>query len=252
LAHQAHYRIDAGKLESTAPFNGNVDGDGEPRHGFLIVDDHALVRYGLSLAIRQRYPDAAIAEAGSLAQGLAKVRALPDLTAVLYDLHMEAEDELDGLATMLEAAGDVPVIVVSGAGGSGIVAGCIQAGARGFVSKGCDGVVLDQALPIVLGGGIYAPAPPPSLAGRPMPSLSATPIRQPARTGGGPVAELTDRQRQVLGLLLEGRSNKEIARELGVLEGTVKVHLRAIMQRLGARNRTQLALAAMKAGLEAP
>jgi DNA-binding NarL/FixJ family response regulator len=60
---------------------------------------------------------------------------------------------------------------------------------------------------------------------------------------------LTDRQREVLRLLLQGQSNKEIARSLGVLEGTVKVHLRTVMLRLGVRNRTQLALFAARAGL---
>ncbi len=60
---------------------------------------------------------------------------------------------------------------------------------------------------------------------------------------------LTERQREVLRLLLEGQSNKEIARALGVLEGTIKVHLRTVMQRLGVRNRTQLALATVKAGI---
>lgn len=248
MSHQAHYRIDVASLDSTTRPEGNGGG----RYSFLIVDDHALVRYGLSLAIRQRYADAVIVEAGSLAEGLDKLRSLSHVTAVLYDLHMEEEDELEGLSTMLEAAGDVPLIVVSGAGDNRTIANCIRAGARGFVSKGCEGVVLDQALPIVLGGGIYAPAPPPMVTASLTAKGSAPHARQAVQKVGGPVEALTDRQREVLALLLEGQSNKEIARALGVLEGTVKVHLRAIMMRLGARNRTQLALAAVKAGVLAP
>lgn len=215
---------------------------------FLIVDDHALVRYGLALALRQRYEHAAIVEAGSLAEALRKVRSEPDLTAILYDLQMGDSDEHTGLTDMLEAAGDVPLIVVSGATDGTVIASCICAGARGFVHKGCDGGVLDQALPIVLEGGIFVPAPPTPPDGRPIRiALAATPA--PARSESEAVNGLTERQREVLRLLLEGQSNKEIARALGVLEGTIKVHLRTVMQRLGVRNRTQLALAAVKAGI---
>jgi len=71
----------------------------------------------------------------------------------------------------------------------------------------------------------------------------------PVRNESDAVNGLTERQREVLRLLLEGQSNKEIARALGVLEGTIKVHLRTVMQRLGVRNRTQLALATVKAGI---
>jgi DNA-binding NarL/FixJ family response regulator len=214
---------------------------------FLIVDDHALVRYGLSLALRQRYEGAVIVEAGSLAEALRKARAESELTAILYDLQMGDSDEHSGLADMLEAAGDVPLIVVSGATDGNVIASCIRAGARGFVHKGCEGTALDQALPIVLEGGIFAPAPPAARNGRPV--RIAMTASAPARAESDAVNSLTDRQREVLRLLLEGQSNKEIARALGVLEGTVKVHLRTVMQRLGVRNRTQLALATVRAGI---
>jgi DNA-binding NarL/FixJ family response regulator len=216
---------------------------------FLIVDDHALVRYGLSLALRQRYGDVVIVEAGSLAEAMRKARSEPDLTAILYDLQMGDSDEHSGLTDMLEAAGDVPLIVVSGATDGNVIASCIRAGARGFVHKGCEGTVLDQALPIVLEGGIFAPAPPTQRDGRPV-RIALASAAAPLRSESEAVNGLTERQREVLRLLLEGQSNKEIARALGVLEGTIKVHLRTVMQRLGVRNRTQLALATMKAGIK--
>ncbi|PWC31192.1 response regulator transcription factor [Azospirillum sp. TSO35-2] len=236
--------------EPTTPDAASQDRDREPdgRSGrrFLIVDDHALVRHGLSLMIRQRFTDADVYEAGTLSDALDKVRALPGLTAVLFDLQLEDSDGLPGVEAMLEANGQVPLIVVSGTDDRGVIAGCIRAGARGFVSKGCEATALDQALPVVLGGGIYAPAPPSSARGG-QPIVIADPAA-PSVTAA-PVATLTERQQSVLRLLLEGRSNKEIARALGVLEGTIKVHLRSIMQRLGARNRTQLALVAVRAGM---
>ena len=104
---------------------------------FLIVDDHALVRYGLALALRQRYEDVAIVEAGSLAEATRKARSEPGLTAILYDLQMGDSDEHSGLSEMLEAAGEVPLIVVSGVTDGNVIASCIRAGARGFVHKGC-------------------------------------------------------------------------------------------------------------------
>jgi RNA polymerase sigma factor (sigma-70 family) len=71
---------------------------------------------------------------------------------------------------------------------------------------------------------------------------------EPERPTNHMLDRLTDRQRDVFQLLLAGHSNKEIARSLGVLEGTVKVHVRAIMQKLGVKNRTQVAVAAARAG----
>ncbi|HYF89221.1 response regulator transcription factor [Azospirillum sp.] len=214
---------------------------------FLIVDDQALVRFGLSLALQQHYAGASVAEAGTLSGALHQLKSEPDLTAILYDLNLDDSDGLDGLTAILEAAGDVPLIVVSGSGDGGTVASCIRAGARAFVHKGCEMKVLEQALPIVLSGGIFAPAVPAGHNHGPIRiPLSSTP---PLPKEFNPVDGLTDRQRQVLCLLLDGQSNKEIARALGVLEGTIKVHLRTVMQRLGVRNRTQLALAAVKAGV---
>jgi len=213
----------------------------------LIVDDHGLVRHGLSLAVQARYPNMTVHEAGSLGQATRLVRELSDLAAVLYDLQLSDADGMPGLSTMVEAAGSAPVIVVSGAVDARVVAEAIRAGARGVLPKGCGSEVLDQALPIVLSGGLYAPALP---AGAVRPCGPAVPqIASGSQPAPALFEELTERQRAVLRLLLDGQSNKEIARSLGVLEGTIKVHLRSIMLKLRVRNRTQLALAAARAGI---
>ncbi|WP_448205792.1 response regulator transcription factor [Azospirillum sp. sgz302134] len=213
----------------------------------LVVDDHALVRHGLALAIKLRFPAATVFEAGSLAEAMRRVQSVGNLSAVLYDLNLGDASGLPGVEAMLRVLDGVPLLVISGSLDGGVVAACIRAGARGFLPKGSEAEVLDHALPIVLGGGIYAPLPQPGPGMPPQPLEPATPA-----TGALPAAlieGLTDRQREVLRLLLEGQSNKEIARSLGVLEGTIKVHLRSVMQRLGVRNRTQLALLAVKAGM---
>ena len=214
-------------------------GDDAPR--ILVVDDHALMRHGLALAIKMRFAGATVAEAGSLAEATRLVQSGAPLSAVLYDLHLGDADGVPGVEAMLRVLDDVPLVVISGTLDTGLISACIRAGARGFLPKGSDAAMLDHALPIVLGGGIYAPLPHGAVASPP----ATPPTPAPAPTLQG----LTQRQREILALLLEGQSNKEIARELGILEGTIKVHLRSVMQRLGVRNRTQLALMAAKAGL---
>lgn len=210
----------------------------------LVADDHALMRHGLALAIKVRFPGASVIEAGSLAEAIAKARKAEDLSAVLFDLQMGDTDGLAGVEAMLRILDGVPLVVVSGTLDSAMVAACIRAGARGFLPKGCDVAVLDHALPVVMAGGIYAPLPQGAA-----PAQSPPPSTVGDESGARMMEELTERQREVLRLLLRGHSNKEIARSLGVLEGTVKVHLRSIMQRLRVRNRTQLALIASKSGL---
>ncbi|MBP2313754.1 response regulator transcription factor [Azospirillum soli] len=211
----------------------------------LVVDDHALVRHGLALAIRVRFPAATVFEAGSLAEAVRRVQSVGNLSAVLFDLQLGDSNGLPGVQTMLRILDGVPLLVISGSPDASLITACIQAGARGFLPKGAEAEVLDHALPIVLGGGIYAPLPRPGAG----PAQAAAPVAQTPPLVPGAMEGLTERQRDVLKLLLDGQSNKEIARSLGVLEGTVKVHLRSIMQRLGVRNRTQLALLAAKSGL---
>ena len=211
---------------------------GAPR--ILVADDHALMRRGLALVIRQRFSGASVIEAGSLAEAMRCAQAENDLSAVLFDLQMGDTDGLPGVEAMLRVLDGVPLVVISGTLDASLISACIHAGARGFLPKGSEAEVLDHALPIVLDGGIYAPMPRGAVA-----SASPPPAPPPPENLTPPPA----RQREILALLLDGRSNKEIARALGILEGTIKVHLRSVMQRLGVHNRTQLALLASRAGL---
>jgi len=239
---EMNHRFSIGPARAAATF-GQGDTAVAPR--FLVVDDHTLVRHGLVLILKTRYPAAALFEAGSLAEALRQVRSVSNLTAVFYDLHMSDTIGLPSVGVMLEALDGVPLVVISGSLDADVINGCIRAGARGFLPKGCGPEVLDHALPVVLGGGIYAPLPP---GGTTAPQ-SAPQAPPPSQAAAAAMEGLTPRQCEVLRLLLQGQSNKQIARSLGVLEGTVKVHLRTVMLRLGVRNRTQLALMAVRAGL---
>ncbi|WP_328702896.1 response regulator transcription factor [Arenibaculum pallidiluteum] len=207
-----------------------------------MVDDHVLVRRGLALSIEEAHPRVQVIEAASLAQAVDVARRRPDLAMALCDLRLPDADGIDAVTGLVAALGDVPVVVVSAQEDPVMMAACIRAGARGFLPKAGPAEVMTHALSLVLEGrgegrDRYVPMPAQALS-----------CRREASEGAALLDRLTDRQRDVFRLLLEGQSNKEIARSLGVLEGTVKVHVRAIMQKLGVSSRTQVAIAAARAG----
>jgi two-component system, NarL family, nitrate/nitrite response regulator NarL len=206
----------------------------------LIVDDHALVLHGFALSVLELFPDAEVLEANSLEGALAAVRRNPDLSLVLFDLHLDSDDGLTGVRRMIEALEGVPLIVISASDESADVIDSVRAGAKGYILKSGSSALLEHAISLVLSGETYVPLPRTVL-------VSAV-AAEPERPTNHMLDRLTDRQRDVFQLLLAGHSNKEIARSLGVLEGTVKVHVRAIMQKLGVKNRTQVAVAAARAG----
>jgi two-component system nitrate/nitrite response regulator NarL len=206
----------------------------------LIVDDHALVLHGFALSVLELFPDAEVLEANSLEGALAAVRRNPDLSLVLFDLHLDSDDGLTGVRRMIEALEGVPLIVISASDESADVIDSVRAGAKGYILKSGSSALLEHAISLVLSGETYVPLPRTVL-------VSAV-AAEPERPTNHMLDRLTERQRDVFQLLLAGHSNKEIARSLGVLEGTVKVHVRAIMQKLGVKNRTQVAVAAARAG----
>ena len=206
----------------------------------LIVDDHALVLHGFALSVLELFPDAEVLEANSLEGALAAVRRNPDLSLVLFDLHLDSDDGLTGVRRMIEALEGVPLIVISASDESADVIDSVRAGAKGYILKSGSSALLEHAISLVLSGETYVPLPRTVL-------VSAV-AAEPERPTNHMLDRLTERQRDVFQLLLAGHSNKEIARSLGVLEGTVKVHVRAIMQKLGVKNRTHIAVAAARAG----
>ncbi|QQP91892.1 response regulator transcription factor [Skermanella sp. TT6] len=206
----------------------------------LIVDDHALVLHGFALSVLELFPEAEVFEANSLDAALSIVRRTEDLSLVLFDLHLDSDDGLSNVRRMIEALDDVPLIVISASDESADVIDSVRAGAKGYLLKSGSSALLEHAILLVLSGETYVPMP--------RTVLVSAATAEPDRPTNHMLDRLTDRQRDVFQLLLAGHSNKEIARSLGVLEGTVKVHVRAIMQKLGVKNRTQVAVAAARAG----
>ncbi len=196
----------------------------------LIADDHPLVRDALARTVQQLGADVQVREAGDL-EGLLRLAALGDADLALVDLNMPGMDGVAGLRRLREAAPTLPVVVASGQEDAATIRAVLAAGAVGFIPKSERSDVLLGALRLVQSGGTYVPS-----------SLLAAP---PAAAA----PELTPRQLDVLHCLLRGEPNKSIARELGLTEGTVKIHIAAILRVLQARNRTEAVVRARALGI---
>ncbi len=206
----------------------------------LIVDDHPLYRDGVRAFLSEIDPQAEAQEAGSLAQARALFVQDPGFDLVLLDLALP--DMAPSQALSVEALGEVfslfkpaRVVVVSGHEDDALIRQAVQAGADGYVTKSTDPAVAAQALRLVLAGGVYLPA-------------HCIRSSEAANGDGSPVAALSLRQRQVLHMLLQGKSNKLIARELDIAEGTVKAHLSAIFQVLDVKTRAEAIYKAHRQG----
>lgn len=204
----------------------------------LIADDHPLVRDALARTLRCVQPDAEVLEAADFASALRMLQnESPQLA--LVDLHMPGMERVDGVRRLRLLCPGVPLVVASGEDDPAVIRAALAAGAVGFLPKAEQPEVLQQALRLVLGGGTYTP--PQALADL----QPGAPAPRPDASG------LTPRQTDVLRCLMRGQPNKLIARELGLTEGTVKIHIAAILRVLQARNRTEAVVVARNLGLSA-
>lgn len=215
----------------------------------LVVDDHPLIREALRQILCTLDSEIQVLEAQSAKEGYAVSAAHPDLQLILLDLTLPGEDGLDALPLFRERSPQVPVVVFSASDDPDTVWLAIEAGAMGFIPKTSSNALLLNALRFVLAGGVYLPV---------------EVLRHHSGTGSGPAAAaqddtsnlralgLTQRQAQVLALLVQGKSNKLICRELELAEGTVKVHVAAVLKALAVSNRTQAVLAVSRLGIKLP
>jgi len=211
----------------------------------LIADDHELFRDGLRLALEQMEQGVQIVEAGDYPQAIDAAKSVTDLSLVLLDLNMPGMSWNDGLQVLRATLNPaVPIIILSATDDRRHVLQAVNLGAAGFIPKTSSSRVMLSALKLVLSGGVYLP---PALLEQAVEEASAEP--QPLANGTN---ALTPRQREVLTLLGQGKSNKEIARVLDLAEGTVKLHVTAILKALGVNNRTRAVVAAAQMGLTGP
>lgn len=209
----------------------------------LIADDHALFRYGISLALESLYgKDVTILQASNAEETRRIAHETEGLDLILLDLMMPGLNGISDLKKFIETLPHVPVVIVSGSRQRSTIRSAIESGARGYVLKSSNGEILKHVLPLVLSGELYVPAQ--AVANEEAGEVAEGSPLDEAGDFNPDFKSLTPRETQVLKLLTLGYSNKEIARSLGMLEGTVKVHVKSIMKKLGVNNRTQAAIAA--------
>ncbi|MEL6167490.1 MAG: response regulator transcription factor [Pseudomonadota bacterium] len=197
----------------------------------LLADDHELVRDTI-VAFLDQQPDIDVTAVSDLTEALEQIHEGFDL--VLLDYNMPGMEGLSGLSRMQEAT-DAPVAILSGTADRAIAQSALDQGAVGFVPKSIGAKSLVNAIRFMAEGEVYAPVKFMTEVGDEEPHTLAK--------------VLTEREMQVLDGLCRGLSNKEIAREIDLQEVTVKLHVKTACRKLGAKNRTQAALAAKEAGL---
>lgn len=203
----------------------------------LVVEDHALVREGLVKTLHRLEAGVSVHEAADFESAKAQLDA-HEFDLVLLDLGLPGVDGLSSLGIFRRHFPATPVVIVSAYDDALTVGRALKGGASGFVPKAYSGDRLLAALREVLDGRIYAPEQ--LLPANPGVDLPRPPVGRAAR----PVDfGLTDRQTDVLALMVRGKSNRDIAESLDLSEGTVKVHITAIFKALGVTSRTQALVA---------
>jgi two-component system, NarL family, nitrate/nitrite response regulator NarL len=197
----------------------------------LIADDHDLVRETLA-AFLVSEGLAQVATAASLPEAIEAMRKA-DFDLVLLDYAMPGMNGLEGLARAREVSAGRPVALISGTTARELAEAALRAGAAGFVPKTLGSGAIAAAIRHMAKGEVFAPIGLLTDGGDAIADLSA----------------LTRRELDVLRGLCQGRSNKEIARDLDLQEVTVKLHVKTLSRKLGARNRTHAAMIARNAGM---
>ncbi len=208
----------------------------------LIADDHALFRSGCRLMVEELEPEATVYEANDLKSTLQVVEDHADLDLLVLDLVMPGMESGSGVSRIRKLAPAVPLVILSAYERPSDARGALAMGAAGYIQKSSPKQVIMRALQLILSGGNYFP---PELLSGEGDGEMPPPLRgaQGFEVSEEVSAALTRRQRDVLELMAQGRSNREIAEALGLAEGTVKVHVAAVLRALNVSNRTQAVLA---------
>jgi DNA-binding NarL/FixJ family response regulator len=212
-----------------------------PALRLLLADDHELVRVAMRSALAPLAPTIDWREAADAAAAEAELERTPAVDLALLDLHMPDGGFSTWIASVRGRHPAIPLVVLSADEDPGLVRSLIDHGVSAFIPTSDSAAIVLQAVRLVLSGGTYAPLR----------------LVMRARDDAGPPGSVSDacavatlpltpRQADVLLLLARGLPNKQIARELGVSEATVKVHMLAIFRALGVNNRTQALVAAQR------
>jgi DNA-binding NarL/FixJ family response regulator len=210
----------------------------------LIVDDHALVRRGMNYVVKEGFPDADVVEAESSAAALEALRTGGKVDLALVDVRMPDLDGLELLRAIKAEWESMPVIMLSTYENAPYVKRALADGAAGYLLKDATPEDLSQAINVAMSGSGNVLSP------RVIQNLFEDQEASNASANGRRSEfSLTQREHDILALLAEGRSNREIAGRLYLSEKTVKAHLAAIFRKLGVTNRTQAAMMAVQMGV---
>jgi DNA-binding NarL/FixJ family response regulator len=216
----------------------------------LVIDDHALIRQAMQGVLKKVRRDAVLLEAPNSREAMQIIAAQPDIDFVLLDLTLPDRDGFSVFIELRERYPAIAIVMLSAVQDPANVIKALELGARGYIPKSAQGDVILNALRLILSGGTYVP--PELLAGG---ELSYFPMRQVA---GDPTQRvpskigLTDRQLDVLALMMQGNNNKTICRTLDLAEPTVKNHVTAILKALKVKSRTEAVIAANNLGWKFP
>lgn len=201
---------------------------------FIIVDDHAISREGLYHLLRRIDSQAQVLQAGDFAAAIRLFDEHEDIDLVLLDLGLPDLDGLAGLTFIRRHHGSLPVAILSAEEDAHVIRQALARGVLGYIPKSSSGETMAQAIKLILGGGVYSP-PAANAATGPAPDANAV---------------LTERQIEVLRLIAMGKTNQQVAVQLGVSENTIRVHVSAIFKSLGVGNRTEAVYAARRHGID--
>ena len=216
----------------------------------LLVDDHAMVRRGMRDFLSLHDDLEIVGEAADGAAAIEQAAALrPDV--VVMDLLMPGIDGIDATARIKAADPDVEIVAITSFVEEARIVAALEAGASGFLLKDAEADELAAAIRAAASGEVHLDPAVAGIVARRMRNRPAGGAGG-AEGGGDALGSLTARERDVLGAVARGLSNRAIADELGITERTARTHVSNILAKLGLASRTQAALLAVQHGLDRP
>lgn len=215
----------------------------------LFADDHTLVREGIRPFLSELDKKVEVVEADTLSAAKASAEAAGELDLILLDLKMPGMNGFNGITEFTQSHPGVPIVILSGHYNRKDVIAALDHGVSGYIPKNIGGMAMVNALRLVLAGEKYLPSEAFSdtAANEDQSILEPAAPRQDA-SADPRFKTLTPRESEILRLLVDGLTNKQIAIELDLQEITVKIHVRNIYRKIGAQNRAQAVKVTLQSG----
>lgn len=205
----------------------------------LITDEQSLFRDGLSLRLKQINQDIEILQSSNLAEMQKILSKESDLDILILDIDLAELNATEIINKIKNLSPNIKIVAISSSEDTRNIKKILSCGVKGYIPKRSDSNILSGALKLILDGGTYIP---PAMLDNGL-DYNSHQISSPLKKN------LTNRQSQVLDLIAQGKSNKQIAYDMGVSEATVKLHINALLRSLKVNNRTQAVITAQKMGL---